>query len=61
MNRFLTYFVYIFNILTILLILISFYCLFIQFLYIYLYQDVCDSVVYNLFDTYRDDDNNSNT
>ena len=36
--------------------LISFFCLFLQFLDFYLYQDVCDSVIVNnVFDTYRDD------
>lgn len=58
MNRFLTYFVYIVNVLTIILLLISFYCLFIQFFDLFLYQDVCDSVVYNVSDAYTPDVNN---
>jgi len=37
--------------------LISLYCLFIQFFDLFLYQDVCDSVVYNFSDTYARDDN----
>ena len=57
-NKFLTYFAYIFNVLTIILILISFYCLFIQFFDIFLYQDVCDSLIYNVSDTYTRDVNN---
>jgi len=57
-NKFLTYFVYIFNVLTIILILISFYCLFIQFLDLFLYQNVSDFIVYNVSDTYTRYDNN---
>ena len=60
-NRFLTCFVYMFNVLAIILILISFYCLFTQFFYLFLSceaRDVCDSVVYNVSDTYIRYDNN---
>jgi hypothetical protein len=57
-NRFLKYSVYIFNLLTIILMLISFYCLFIQFLDLFLYQDVCDFVVHNVSDTYTKDEYN---
>lgn len=41
--------------------LISFYCLFTQFLDLFLSceaRDVCDSVVHNVYDTYTRDDNN---
>jgi len=60
-NRFFIYSVYIFNVLTIILMLISFYCLFIQFFDLFLSCeaiDVCDSVVYNVSDTYTGDVNN---
>lgn len=59
MNKTLTYFTYIFNVLIIILMLISFFCMFLQFLDLFLScetRNVCDSV-YNVFDTYRD--NNS--
>ena len=57
-NKFLTYFVYIYNLLTLILILISFCCLFTQFFDLYYYQDVHDAIVYNVYDSdcmYRDD------
>lgn len=50
-NRFLTCFIYILKILAVILILVSFYCLFIQFFDLFLYQDVCDSVVNNVPDS----------
>jgi hypothetical protein len=60
-NRFLTYFVYILHVLTIILMLISFYCLFTQFFDLFFYQDVSNSIVYNVSDSnymYTKDDNN---
>ena len=58
-NRFLIYSVYIFNVLIIILMLISFYCLFIQFFDLFLYQDVYNFVDVSVSDYGCNRDDNS--